>query len=118
MTDHSRPLLRFGIDGALLLCLLISPSVLSCQVSLVQIPSGAAVKVDGKIESREWDRSATLQIPLYNRPNARVRVHRDGKNIYFLFTNIGRGPDRLYPEVMIDPKNTKPLAWAKGLFWF
>jgi hypothetical protein len=47
----------------------------------------------------------------------RVRFKHDAENLYFEFESVKRGSERLFPEILIDPKNRKSETWEPGEWW-
>jgi hypothetical protein len=84
----------------------------------IHIPQGHAIVTDGKVSSGEWDDAASAQIEVQPDWKIPVRFKHDDKNLYFLFEDVRHGTERLYPEIFLDPKNSKSVAWEKSQWWF
>lgn len=111
------------------LCLLF---ILSCVVSLrlsafevpppinsseIHIPRGRAIAVDGVKSAGEWDGAAMAQFAVVPGWNVRVFAKHDAQNIYFDFEGVTHPGSRLFPEILVDPRNTKSPEWQKGEWW-
>jgi hypothetical protein len=82
-----------------------------------RIPSGVAIAVDGVKSAGEWDDAAVTQCAVGPGWNVRVFAKHDAQNIYFDFEGVTHGASRLFPEVLVDPRNTKSVVWQKGQWW-
>ena len=49
--------------------------------------------------------------------NVRVFAKHDAQYIYFDFEGVTHAGSRLFPEILVDPRNTKSVAWQKGQWW-
>jgi hypothetical protein len=85
--------------------------------SEIRIPSGVAIAADGVKSGGEWDDAAMTQFAVAPGWNVRVFAKHDAQNIYFDFEGVTHGASRLFPEVLVDPRNTKSVAWQKGQWW-
>lgn len=84
----------------------------------LHVPFGSGVKIDGQIDTNEWDETAAITILVRNDWKAQVRLKHDGDFLYFLFESVKHGNERLFPEILIDPQNRKGDRWGKGQWWF
>jgi hypothetical protein len=84
----------------------------------LHVPRGSAVKIDGQIDTNEWDKTAAIAITVRNEWKAQVRLKHDDEFLYFLFESVKHGDERLFPEILIDPQNRKGDRWEKGQWWF
>jgi hypothetical protein len=85
--------------------------------ALIHIPSGSPITVDGKASAKEWGDSESVALPVDNTWTVRVRFKHDAENIYFEFEGVKRGTERLFPEILLDPRNRKSEAWEPGEWW-
>ena len=85
--------------------------------SEIHIPRGVAIAVDGVKSGGEWDDAAMKQFAVAPGWNVRVFAKHDAQNIYFDFEGVTHAGSRLFPEILIDPRNTKSEAWQKGQWW-
>jgi hypothetical protein len=74
---------------------------------MIRIPSGSPIAVDGKVSANEWEDSKFVTLPVAKNWTVRVRFKHDAENLYFEFEGVNRGAERLFPEMLIDPKNRK-----------
>jgi len=49
--------------------------------------------------------------------NVRVFAKHDAQFLYFDFGAGTHAGSRLFPEILLDPRNTKSVAWPKGQWW-
>jgi len=49
--------------------------------------------------------------------NVRVFAKHDAQYIYFDFEGVTHPGVRLFPEILVDPRNTKSVAWQEGQWW-
>lgn len=83
------------------------------------IPFGKVVTVDGKIEAKEWDKAKKVSIKIEKGWTVKVSFKQDENNLYFRFSNLKITENKeLYPEVLIDAKNSKTKTWEKNQWWF
>jgi len=87
-------------------------------VETIQVPRGSEIHVDGHIASKEWDRTAIATITVRDDWKSQVRVKHHNQFLYFLFEGVKHDGERLFPEILIDPKNRKGDHWEKGQWWF
>ncbi|MGA9571961.1 MAG: hypothetical protein WBS17_17920 [Candidatus Acidiferrales bacterium] len=73
--------------------------------------------MDGVKSGGEWDDAAMKQFAVGPGWNVRVFAKHDAQNIYFDFEGVTHAGSRLFPEILIDPRNTKSEAWQKGQWW-
>jgi hypothetical protein len=85
--------------------------------SEIHIPSGVAIAVDGVNSGGEGDDAAMTQFAVAPGWNVRVFAKHDAQYIYLGFEGVTPGASRLFPEVLIDPRNTKSAARQKGQWW-
>lgn len=84
-----------------------------------KFPFGKSVTVDGKIESKEWDKARKVSIKIEKEWKVKVAFKQDENNLYFRFSNLKIDEKKeLYPEVLIDAKNSKTKTWEKNQWWF
>jgi hypothetical protein len=84
--------------------------------SEIRIPSGVAIAVDGVKSAGEWDNAAVTQFAAAGW-NVRVFAKHDAQYIYFDFEGVTHPGVRLFPEILVDPRNTKSVAWQEGQWW-
>jgi hypothetical protein len=89
----------------------------SVERDVIRIPSGSPIAVDGKISANEWEDSKFVTLPVAKNWTVRVRFKHDAENLYFEFAGVKRGAERLFPEILIDPKNRKSESWEPGEWW-
>jgi hypothetical protein len=89
----------------------------SANSSEFHIPNGVAIAVDGVKSAGEWDDAAMTQLAVVPGWNVRVFAKHDAQYIYFDFEGVTHGERRLFPEILVDPRNTKSVAWQKGQWW-
>ena len=73
--------------------------------------------MDGVKSAGEWDDAAMTQFAVAPGWNVRVFAKHDAQNIYFDFEGVTPAGSRLYPEILVDPRNTKSVDWQKGEWW-
>jgi hypothetical protein len=83
----------------------------------IHIPSGFAIAVDGVKSAGEWDDTAMTQFAVAPGWNVRVFAKHDAQYIYFDFEGVTHPGSHLFPEILVDPRNTKSEAWQKGQWW-
>jgi hypothetical protein len=87
------------------------------QRDVIRVPSGSPIAVDGKVSANEWEDSKFVTLPVATNWTVRVRFKHDVENLYFEFEGVKRGTERLFPEILIDPKNRKSDSWEPGEWW-
>jgi len=87
------------------------------QPDVIRIPFGSSITVDGKVSANEWDDSKFVTLPVAKNWTVRVRFKHDVENLYFEFEGVKQGTERLFPEILIDPKNRKSEKWEPGEWW-
>jgi hypothetical protein len=85
--------------------------------SEIHIPRGVAVVVDGVKSAGEWNDAAMAQFAVAPGWSVRVFAKHDAQNVYFDFEGVTHAGSRLFPEIVVDPRNTKSEAWQKGQWW-
>jgi hypothetical protein len=85
--------------------------------SEIRIPSGVAIAVDGVKSGGEWDDAAMTQFAVAPGWNVRVFAKHDAHYIYPDFEGVTHPGIRLFPEILVDPRNTKSVAWQKAQWW-
>ena len=88
------------------------------QRDVIRVPFGSPIAVDGRVSANEWDDSKFVALPVVKNWTVRVRFKHDAENLYFEFAGVKRGAERLFPEILIDPKNRKSESWEPGEWWF
>ena len=83
----------------------------------IHIPTGVAIAVDGVKSAGEWDNAAMTQFAVAPGWNVRVFAKHDAQFIYFDIEGVTHPGVRLFPEILVDPRNTKSVAWQKGQWW-
>ena len=83
----------------------------------IHIPSGRAVAVDGVKSAAEWEDASMTQFAVAPGWNVRVFSKHDAEYLYFDFEGVTHRGSRLFPEVLLDPRNVKSPAWQKGEWW-
>src|SRR5215469_1360293 len=73
----------------------------SMDAFLFYIPQGKPIKVDGDLGIDEWRDAATTQITVSSTWKSTVSFKRDDQFLYFLFTGVKHGSERLFPEILI-----------------
>jgi len=73
--------------------------------------------VDGAKSAAEWDDASKTQFAVAPGWNVRVFAKHDAQNLYFDFEGVTHGGSRLFPEILLDPRNTQSPAWQKGQWW-
>jgi hypothetical protein len=86
-------------------------------LSEIHIPRGGAIAVDGVKSAGEWDDASMTQFAVAPGWNVRVFAKHDAQYIYFDFEGVTHPGSRLFPEILVDPRNTKSEAWQKGQWW-
>jgi hypothetical protein len=71
--------------------------------------------VDGVKSAGEWDNAAMTQFAAAAGWNVRVFAKHDAQYIHFDFEGVTHPGVRLFPEILVDPRNTKSVAWQEGL---
>lgn len=87
--------------------------------SLLQIPVGKSVTVDGYMRGNEWyDAMPIGLIPVEEGWDVSVFAKRDDKNLYFVFVNSQLEEERyMCPEVLIDVDGDLKADWESDDFW-
>src|SRR5215472_3779237 len=70
-------------------------------LTVVEIPAGRPVQVDGVLAAGEWDDAAALAIPIAPGWDVRVLLKHDAGNLYFAFTHLRHAGAERYPEVLL-----------------
>jgi hypothetical protein len=83
----------------------------------IHIPRGRAIVVDGVKSAGEWGDASMTQCAVGSDWNVRVFAKHDAQNLYFDFEGVTRAGSRLFPEMLLDPRNAKSPAWQKGQSW-
>ena len=87
------------------------------QRDVIRIPSGSPITVDGKVSANEWEDSKFVVLPVAENWTVRVRFKHNTEYLYFEFEGVKRGTERLFPEILIDPKDSKSESWELGEWW-
>jgi hypothetical protein len=103
--------LLLGI-GALLLR--SGHSVAAGPAAEIHIPSGVAIAVDGVKSAGEWDDAAMTQGAVAPGWNVHVFAKHDAQYICFDFEGVTHPGSRLFPEILVNPRNTQSAACQKG----
>jgi hypothetical protein len=98
----------------LLLCLTLALPVFG---QVLDIPHGKPAIIDGKISPAEWDDAASFVFRLSGDREVPVLYKHDGANLYFAFQQLGKDDKLVFPELLIDPKNSKSDKWQPGQWW-
>jgi hypothetical protein len=85
--------------------------------SEIHIPSGVAIAVDGVKSAREWDDAAMTQFAVAPGWSVRVFAKHDAQYLDFDFEGVTHAGNRLFPEILLDPHNTRSQEWQKGQWW-
>jgi hypothetical protein len=85
--------------------------------SEIHILRGVAIVVDGVKSAGEWDDAAMTQFAVAPGWDVRVFAKHDAQNIYFDFEGVTHPGSRLFPEILVDPRNSKSPEWQKGQWW-
>ena len=88
------------------------------QRDVIRVPFGSPIAVDAKVSANEWEDSKFVTLPVAKSWTVCVRFKHDAENLYFEFAGVKRGAERLFPEILIDPKNRKSESWEPGDWWF
>jgi hypothetical protein len=107
---------RFSLASFFLVGVLFAASF-PIQRDVIRIPSGSPITVDGKVSANEWEDSKFVVLPVAENWTVRVRFKHDAEYLYFEFEGVKRGTERLFPEILIDPKNRKSESWELGEWW-
>lgn len=83
----------------------------------MRIPRGRAILVDGLKTAGEWNDATMTQFSVASGWNIRVFAKHDEENLYFDFEGVTHGDKRLFPEILLDPRNLKSAEWQKGQWW-
>jgi hypothetical protein len=81
------------------------------------IPRGRAIVVDGVKSAAEWDDASVTQLAVAPGWNVRVLAKHDAQFLYFDFEGVTHGGKRLFPEILVDPRDTRSPAWQQGQWW-
>ena len=73
--------------------------------------------MDGVKSAGEWGTAAVTQLAAAAGWNVRVFAKHDAQYIYFDFQGVTHPGVRLFPEILVDPRNTKSVAWQEGQWW-
>jgi len=85
--------------------------------AILDVPRGGVVKVDGNVSPGEWDDAASIPIVVEPGWQVRVRLKHDDENLYFLFSGLRHRNQRMFPELFIDPQNSRTSKWEEGQWW-
>jgi hypothetical protein len=83
----------------------------------INIPAGRPITVDGKLTRGEWTDAASMSIDVSSAWRVRVLFKHDAANLYFAFTNLTRGKDMRFPELLLDPREQRGDSWQPGEWW-
>jgi hypothetical protein len=83
----------------------------------IHIRRGRAIVVDCVKSAGEWDDASMGQFSVAPGCNVRVFAKHDAQFLYFDFGAGTHAGSRLFPEILLDPRNTKSVAWPKGQWW-
>lgn len=97
--------------------MLLTPNVFSQPKKT--IPIGTKIIIDGKAEKAEWKDANSVSIKIEKDWTVKIFFKQDSNNLYFRFSNLKKDEkNELYPEVLIDAKNSKSKIWEKNQWWF
>jgi hypothetical protein len=82
-----------------------------------RIPRGRAILVDGFKSPGEWTDASITQFSVAPGWYIRVFAKHDAEYLYFDFEGVTHGGKRLFPEILLDPRNVKSAEWQKGQWW-
>jgi hypothetical protein len=83
----------------------------------IHIPRGRAIVVDRVKSAGEWGDASMTQFTVGPGWNVRVFAKHDAQNLSFDFEGVTHAGSRLFPEILLDPRNAKSPAWQKGKCW-
>ena len=87
------------------------------QPAIFDLPRGDLVNVDGNLSPGEWDDAASVPIIVEPGWKVRVRLKHDDENLYFLFSGLRHANQTMFPELFIDPQNSRTYRWEEGQWW-
>ena len=84
-----------------------------------ELPFGARVHVDGRLESDEWAHARKLLVNLPDGRTVGVLLQRDRSNFHFAFDGID-GPSyaEVYPEILFDLWGNGGDSYDSNDWWF
>ncbi|MDH4158432.1 MAG: hypothetical protein OEW00_14270, partial [candidate division Zixibacteria bacterium] len=95
------------------------PSCPTSIVSVLEIPYGSSVVVDGNIVSDEWGDAAVRQFQVGSLIVVTVMAKHDGANLLVAYNYQFVQQEYLcVPEVLIDTENDKSENWMSDDWWF
>ena len=80
------------------------------------VPAGKKAKVDGVARPGEWVDAVTLEIVAGPGWVVPVLIKHDGEALYVAFSNLVRGREERYPEVMLDVAGNRG-GWDDNDWW-
>lgn len=107
---------RFFLLATLLLSLVFASPHLTAQ-DVLQIPCVTAPVVDGVLSAGEWEGAAVVEVLIDGNLPVQVYSVHDGENLYVAFDGPFGG-QFMFPEVLIDPDNSKSVSWQPDDWWF
>jgi hypothetical protein len=84
----------------------------------LRILSGSPIDTDGKIQPGEWDDAQFVEIAVAPDWVVKVGAKYGAEDLNFVFEAVKHGKKRLFPEILLDPKNLKSADWRSGIWWF
>jgi hypothetical protein len=76
-------------------------------VGELRIPRGPAIVVDGVKSAAEWEDASMTQFAVVPGWNVRVFAKHDAQYLYFDFEGVTHASSRLFPEILVDPHDTR-----------
>jgi len=87
--------------------------------SIMLIPKGVEVQIDGYIEPSEWQDADTVHIHIAGEIDATILFKHDGTNFLcaYMYSFLA-GEDFYIPELFFDTDNNKSINWLTDDWWF
>ncbi|HUV29627.1 MAG TPA: CRTAC1 family protein [Acidobacteriota bacterium] len=87
--------------------------------SVLEIPFGAPVVMDGTLDPGEWSDAVLRQFTVDNWVDVTVMIKHDGTNLLAAYHYVFRQEENLcLPEMLIDVGNDKTEHWMSDDWWF
>jgi len=85
---------------------------------LTTITTRSNIEIDGRLSESAWKNTNTCQIKIKDGWLITVNYMQDEKSLYFAFSNLKLNDStEIYPEVLLDTRNNKTLAWDNNDWW-
>lgn len=108
---------HFSLSALVFILTLLLPTFVSGSAGTLEIPKGSAIVVDGTRSAAEWNDAASTDISIAPDWTIHVYLKHDSENLYFDFEGVMHDGKRLFPEILLDPRQLKSLAWQPGQWW-